>query len=84
MFEDKDSEPRRGKTSQWARRDPSPSRNRATLQQSQRDPEAERQKKRDEVWQICAGLAGEPRILDRMVIELERALGSLANSARRG
>ena len=63
---------------------PSPSRNRATLQQSQRDPEAERQKKRDEVWRICAGLAGEPRILDRMVIELERALGSLANSARRG
>jgi hypothetical protein len=55
------------------RRNPSPSRNRATLQQSQCDPEAERQKKREEAWQACADLAGEPRILDRMVIDLERA-----------
>jgi hypothetical protein len=35
--------------------------------------EAQRQKKRDEAWQACADLACEPRILDRMVIELDRA-----------
>jgi len=74
VFENKDSEPRPEKQANGlGRRDPSPSRNCATLQQSQCDSEAERQKKRDEAWQACADLAGEPRIVDRMVIELERA-----------
>jgi hypothetical protein len=75
VFGNKDSEcrPEEQATGRGQRRDPSPSRNRATLQQSQPDTEAERQKKRDEAWQACADLAGEPRIVDRMVIELERA-----------
>src|SRR5262245_25598180 len=61
-----DSEPRPEKQANGlGRRDPSPSRNCATLQQSQCDSEAERQKKRDEAWQACADLAGEPRIVDR-------------------
>jgi hypothetical protein len=73
VFENKDSEPGSKKQATGRRRDPSPSRNRATLQQAQTDPETERQKKREEAWQACADLAGEFRILDRMVIELERA-----------
>jgi hypothetical protein len=45
----------------------------ACSSEAQEASEAQRQKKRDEAWQACADLASEPRILDRMVIELERA-----------
>jgi hypothetical protein len=55
------------------RQNPAPSKSHATVQGSKPDPESDRAARRDEAWRACADLAGEPRILDRVVIELERS-----------